>query len=150
MVAIWWWRRPSSAGPRRLLVALLVIFYAASTPAGAGLLAFGLVHGLQPLDARDASGVDAVVVLGGGVETVSAAHVVLGQLTTILGAHGVSIAQVVQEVGAPTWVVVLTHEAREGSLKDALAEISAFEETRKPPHAYPVVSSRGVSELGWA
>src|SRR5262249_8259128 len=46
---------------------------------------------------------------------------VLGQLMTILGAHGVSIAQVVQDApggtidtAGPTWVVVLTHEAREG------------------------------------
>jgi homoserine dehydrogenase len=54
---------------------------------------------------------------------------VLGQLMTILGARGVSIAQVVQdgergpEGGAPVWVVVLTHEAREGDVRAALAEI---------------------------
>jgi homoserine dehydrogenase len=53
---------------------------------------------------------------------------VLGQLMTILGAHGVSIAQVVQDGAAgggaePVWVVVLTHEAREGDLRAALAEI---------------------------
>jgi hypothetical protein len=45
---------------------------------------------------------------------------------------------------------VVTHETREGSLKDALATISAFEEVRKAPSAFPVVSQRGVSELGWA
>ena len=57
---------------------------------------------------------------------------VLGQLMTILGAHGVSIAQVVQD-GAPgaassepVWVVVLTHEAREGDLRAALAEIDGL------------------------
>jgi homoserine dehydrogenase len=57
---------------------------------------------------------------------------VLGQLMTILGAHGVSIAQVVQDgagadgagtADAPVWVVVITHEAREGDVRDALAEI---------------------------
>jgi homoserine dehydrogenase len=50
---------------------------------------------------------------------------VLGQLMTILGAHGVSIAQVVQDAAHknPVWVVVLTHEAREGSVREALAEI---------------------------
>lgn len=49
---------------------------------------------------------------------------VLGQLMTILGAHRVSIAQVVQD-GAkePVSVVVLTHEAREGDVRAALAEI---------------------------
>ncbi|MDQ3366447.1 MAG: homoserine dehydrogenase [Myxococcota bacterium] len=78
---------------------------------------------------------------------------VLGQLMTILGAHGVSIAQVVQdapgaaalhgqgpgrreEVAAkayePVWVVVLTHEAREGALRGALAEIDALAVVRQP------------------
>jgi homoserine dehydrogenase len=51
---------------------------------------------------------------------------VLGQLMTILGAHGVSIAQVVQgstSAAGPVSVVVLTHEAREGHVRAALAEI---------------------------
>jgi homoserine dehydrogenase len=55
---------------------------------------------------------------------------VLGQLMTILGAHGISIAQVVQDgtgdgcdEAAPVWVVVLTHEAREGDVRAALTEI---------------------------
>ena len=51
---------------------------------------------------------------------------------TILGAHGVSIAQVVQDGAGdpasarsaePVQVVVLTHEAREGEVRAALAEI---------------------------
>jgi homoserine dehydrogenase len=49
---------------------------------------------------------------------------VLGQLATILGAHRVSIQQVVQDTGGdPVWVVVLTHEAREGDVRAAIAEI---------------------------
>ncbi len=54
---------------------------------------------------------------------------VLGKLTTILGEHQVSIRQVVQDVpqtGAetgPVAVVVLTHEAREGDVRAALAAI---------------------------
>jgi homoserine dehydrogenase len=49
---------------------------------------------------------------------------VLGQLATILGMHEVSIRQVVQDTGGdPVWVVVLTHEAREGNVRAALAEI---------------------------
>jgi homoserine dehydrogenase len=50
---------------------------------------------------------------------------VLGQLMTVLGAYHVSIAQVVQDAhgDAPVWVVVLTHEAREGDLRAALTEI---------------------------
>jgi uncharacterized SAM-binding protein YcdF (DUF218 family) len=105
VVTIWWWRRPSSTGPRRLLVALLVIFYAASTRAGATLLAFGLTHGLQPLDVRDASGVDAVVVLGGGVETVSAGNVVLGQLTASTALRVLEGARVYKLAGTPVVIV---------------------------------------------
>ncbi len=50
---------------------------------------------------------------------------VLGQLMTILGSHGVSIAQVIQDAKErnPVAVVVLTHEAREGNVRSALAEI---------------------------
>jgi len=57
---------------------------------------------------------------------------VLGQLMTILGSHAVSIAQVVQDGApgrrdsdAPVWVVVLTHRAREGDMRAALAEIDS-------------------------
>jgi homoserine dehydrogenase len=61
---------------------------------------------------------------------------VLGQLMTILGAHGISIAQVVQDSRAgdaePVWVVVLTHEARERDMRAALAEIDTLEVVRQP------------------
>lgn len=65
---------------------------------------------------------------------------VLGQLMTILGSHGVSIAQVVQDgdgargraTGDPVWVVVLTHEAREGHVRAALAEIDRLAVVREP------------------
>jgi homoserine dehydrogenase len=52
---------------------------------------------------------------------------VLGQLTTILGEHEISIAQVLHEgprdPGRPVSVVVLTHVAREGNVRHALAAI---------------------------
>ncbi len=51
---------------------------------------------------------------------------VLGQVTTVLGGHGISIAQVVQRPGEDTQIVVLTHEAREGSVRDALAVIDSL------------------------
>jgi homoserine dehydrogenase len=62
---------------------------------------------------------------------------VLGQLMTILGAHGVSIAQVVQdgargETAGPVWVVVLTHVAREGNVRAALADIDQLPIVREP------------------
>jgi homoserine dehydrogenase len=62
---------------------------------------------------------------------------VLGQLTTILGAHDVSIEQVVQEApgdgAAPAQVFVVTHEAREGDVAAALAGIGALPVTLAPP-----------------
>ena len=58
---------------------------------------------------------------------------VLGQLMTILGAHHVSIAQVVQDAAErPVAVVVLTHEAREGDVRAALAEIDRLEVVETP------------------
>ncbi|MBL9019678.1 MAG: ACT domain-containing protein, partial [Myxococcales bacterium] len=64
---------------------------------------------------------------------------VLGQLMTILGSHAVSIAQVVQDGApgrrdsdAPVWVVVLTHRAREGDIRAALAEIDKLPIVREP------------------
>jgi len=60
---------------------------------------------------------------------------VLGQLMTVLGAHAVSIAQVVQEdapAHGPVPVVVLTHEAREGDLRAALAAIEQLDVISAP------------------
>jgi len=47
-------------------------------------------------------------------------------------------------------VHVVTHETREGALAEALAAISDMPEVRKAPLPFPVVSDRGVAELGWA
>jgi homoserine dehydrogenase len=53
---------------------------------------------------------------------------------TVLGAHHVSIAQVVQDSSpaAPVAVVVLTHEAREGDLRAALAVLARLEVIVQP------------------
>ena len=65
---------------------------------------------------------------------------VLGRLMTILGAHHVSIAQVVQDAtAAPVSVVVVTHEAREGDVRDALAEIDALPVVREPARLIRIV-----------
>ena len=56
---------------------------------------------------------------------------VLGRITTALGAHGVSIAAVTQKevaaagVDAAVPVVILTHEARHGDVRAALADIES-------------------------
>ncbi len=59
---------------------------------------------------------------------------VLGQLMTILGTHRVSIEQVIQDTKQtdPVSVVVLTHEAREGDVREALAEIDRLAIVKKP------------------
>ena len=60
---------------------------------------------------------------------------VLAQLTTILGAHGISIRKMVQdhyEPGRPVPVVLLTHTAKEGSVRAALMGIDALPFVTEP------------------
>jgi homoserine dehydrogenase len=64
---------------------------------------------------------------------------VLGQLMTILGRHHVSIAQVVQDGASPVSVVVVTHEAREGDVRTALAEIDVLAVVREPARVIRIV-----------
>ena len=67
---------------------------------------------------------------------------VLGRLMTILGAHHVSIAQVVQDATmVPVSVVVTTHEAREGDLRSALAEIDALPISREAARVIRIAQS---------
>jgi homoserine dehydrogenase len=75
---------------------------------------------------------------------------VLALVASRLAAQGISVARLVQhqaEGGATLHIV--THEAPAGRLRDALDEIDALEETRGPASALPVISDRGVAELGW-
>ena len=69
---------------------------------------------------------------------------VLGQLTTILGAHDVSIAQVVQDErgagSAPAQVVIVTHDAAEGDVQAALATITALPINLAPPRLIRVLA----------
>jgi homoserine dehydrogenase len=58
---------------------------------------------------------------------------VLGRLATTLGTHDVSIEQMVQEgQRSPVSVVVLTHPAREGDVRNALAEIDRQDVVTEP------------------
>ena len=66
---------------------------------------------------------------------------VLGQLMTILGAHGVSIAQVIQEAeGGKVSVVALTHESREGHVRIALDQITRLQIVGEPPRLLRIAS----------
>jgi homoserine dehydrogenase len=76
---------------------------------------------------------------------------VLARVTMELAERDISVARILQhQNGDGAAVHVVTHETREGALDDALAAISAMPEVRKPPLPFPVVSDRGVAELGWA
>jgi homoserine dehydrogenase len=75
---------------------------------------------------------------------------VLAHIALRLSQHEVSIARLVQyqrDGGATLHAV--THEARAGSVEEALAEIAALPETQSRPSALPVISSRGVTGAGW-
>ena len=69
---------------------------------------------------------------------------VLGRLMTILGAHQVSIAQVVQDTSGgatgPVWVIVLTHEAREGEVRAALSDIDKLPVVREKARLIRIAS----------
>ena len=101
VVAVWWWRRPSSRGPWRTLAGFLALFYLASTPIGADPLTAVLAHGLRPIATREeARDADAVVVLGGGVQTVRQSGVVLSQLANSAALRILEASRVYRLIGA--------------------------------------------------
>jgi hypothetical protein len=62
----------------------------------------------------------------------------------------VSVARLVQQQGDGYAVLhVVTHEAPAGRVQAALAAIRGLPDARRRAAALPVVSSRGVEELGW-
>ena len=44
----------------------------------------------------------------------------------------------------------MTHETARGRLDEALGAIASMDEVQRAPLPFPVVSERGVAELGWA
>ncbi|HWB22722.1 MAG TPA: homoserine dehydrogenase [Gaiellaceae bacterium] len=76
---------------------------------------------------------------------------VLARVTQELAERGISIARLVQHPnGDGAALHVVTHEASEGALNEALAALEAMDDVRRRPLAFPVISDRGVTELGWA
>ena len=76
---------------------------------------------------------------------------VLARLAQELAAQEVSVARLVQQPGDGHAVLhVVTHEALAGNVAAALEAIRALPESRGTASALPVVSQRGVEELGWA
>jgi homoserine dehydrogenase len=75
---------------------------------------------------------------------------VLAHIAQCLADERVSVARLVQQPGNGHAVLhVVTHEAPAGRVQAALAAIDALPESRGAGRALPVVSQRGVEELGW-
>jgi homoserine dehydrogenase len=75
---------------------------------------------------------------------------VLAQVAERLAHQGISVARLVQTQfdGAAT-LHVATHEATYEAIGGALEEIKKLRESREISAAFPVISQRGISELGW-
>ena len=76
---------------------------------------------------------------------------VLAEVAERLAAHGVSVARLTQvplDGGAALHVVL--HEAPQREVEAAVAEIAALPAIHSRPSLLPVISDRGVVELGWA
>ncbi len=75
----------------------------------------------------------------------------LAHVAEILARHAISVARLVQhQDGSGATLHVVTHEAAAGALAAALAELGALAEVSRWSRPIPVVSDRGVAELGWA
>ena len=76
---------------------------------------------------------------------------VLARIAHELAAEGVSVAQLVQQPGDGHAVLhVVTHEAPPATSTPRSPRSGALPESRGEASAMPVVSGRGVAELGWA
>jgi homoserine dehydrogenase len=76
---------------------------------------------------------------------------VLAQIARRLAAHEISVARLIQSpVGAGASLHIVLHEAPEGQVQAALAEIEQLPEVHAWPSLLPVISERGVADLGWA
>jgi homoserine dehydrogenase len=64
---------------------------------------------------------------------------VLAQVAQALAAEGVSVAQVVQHSGRGVHIVILTHTAREGSVRAAARAVAGLGFSRSAPVALPVL-----------
>ena len=75
----------------------------------------------------------------------------LAHVAESLARHSISVARLVQhQDGSGATLHVVTHEAAAGALADALDELGRLAEVRRRSRPIPVVSDRGVAELGWA
>jgi homoserine dehydrogenase len=75
----------------------------------------------------------------------------LARVADELAQREVSIARLLQHAnGNGAALHVVTHETSAGALSDALLGISGLSEVFNRPLPLPVISDRGIAELGWA
>ena len=75
----------------------------------------------------------------------------LARVAEELAEREISIARLLQhQNGHGAALHVITHEARTGALDEALDAIAELPEVHHRPDPLPVISQRGVVELGWA
>jgi homoserine dehydrogenase len=75
----------------------------------------------------------------------------LARVAEELAQREISIARLLQhQNGSGAALHVVTHEARVGALDEALTALGALAEVHAASRPMPVVSDRGVAELGWA
>jgi homoserine dehydrogenase len=76
---------------------------------------------------------------------------VLARVAEELAKREISVARLLQrQNGTGAVLHVVTHEAKSGALAEALNAVSSLDEVRTRPIPLPVISDRGVEELGWA
>jgi homoserine dehydrogenase len=75
----------------------------------------------------------------------------LARVAEELAERDISVARLLQhQNGTGAALHVITHEARSGALDEALDAIAELPEVHRRPSPLPVISERGVVELGWA
>ena len=104
--ALWMWRRRSSRAPRAYFAVLAIAYWLAATPVGAALLNANLTRGLGRILTRDeAGGADTVVLLGGGIATVTVGGQTAGMPTTSSLLRALDAARVFKAIGGRLLVV---------------------------------------------
>jgi hypothetical protein len=68
---------------------------------------------------------------------------VLAQVAQALADRGASVAQVVQRSADGVHIVILTHRAREGAVREAAAAVGALRFSRSQPVVLPVLERGG-------
>jgi homoserine dehydrogenase len=75
---------------------------------------------------------------------------VLARVAECLAGQSVSIARLIQtQIDGGATLHVVSHEATYEAVGGALDEIGRLPESREISAAFPVISQRGISELGW-